>query len=648
MSEPQLERSVLEAKEREELFAIANALGTRPTSRVRKSELITQILQATGVETAAAEPEPRVRRARTRKSEPASGQLPLTEEDSTPSAADHGVPSVVVAESAADPGAPAGALRAADPGTGDRDGVSPEAARSVARPSTRRAATEPPGPATSAPGGSATATGPEPAVTSGPGTSAVTGSRARGADSTRRSDSSASRPAPASDAPADRGPGREGAGSPSPASGGDDGVDPARFDGDAGGRRSRRRRGRDRAERSERELPGQAPDQPFTGEPVPVAGLLDLREDGYGFVRTTGSVPGPSDVYVSISLVRRFALRRGDRIEGGSRPATGNEKYPALVGIDTVAGLPVDDARSRRRIDELTPTFPDRRLRLEHPDGDDVVARVLDLVAPIGRGQRGLIVSPPGAGKTTVLAQVAAGIEANHPEVELFVVTVDERPEEVVELARQLRGELVASAFDRPVEEHTQAAELTVERAKRLAESGRDVVVLLDGLTRLAWAYELAQAPSGRISAGGLDAGVLYPLKRMLGAARNLEEGGSVTVLATVAADTGSAIDEIVVDELAGAANMQLRLDRRLAARRIHPAIDVLGSATRHEERLRSPEQLAAVGVLRRELDALAAGGDPAPAVEALVARIRATASNDELLAGLAGNPLAAPYVLGV
>jgi len=645
MDEPQLERSVLEAKEREELFAIANALGTRPTSRVRKSELISQILQATGVEAASADPEPRVRRARTRKAEPVSGQLPLTEGDSTPSAPDNGMSPVVTAKAAPGGAGPAGPSKVAG-GSGGRDGVSAEPARSAARPSTRGVAAETPVPAAPSTGASPAVSVPAAAVTPDPGPDVVSAPQAGGVGSTPRAEPNGSRPAPAPAPSADRAPGRDGAGSSAP--GGEDGVDGARFDGDAGSRRSRRRRGRDRTERSERELPGQAPDQPFTGEPVEVAGLLDLREDGYGFVRTTGSVPGPSDVYVSISLVRRFALRRGDRIEGGSRPATGNEKYPALVSIDTVAGLPVDRARTRRRIDELTPTFPDRRLRLEHPDDDDVVARVLDLVAPIGLGQRGLIVSPPGAGKTTVLAQVAAGIEANHPEVELFVVTVDERPEEVVELGREVRGELVASAFDRPVEEHTQAAELTVERAKRLAESGRDVVVLLDGLSRLARAYELSQAPGGRISAGGLDSGVLYPLKRLLGAARNLEEGGSVTVLATVAADTGSALDAIVLDELCGAANMQLRLDRRLAARRIHPAIDVLGSATRHEERLRSPEQLAAVGVLRRELDALAVGGDQAPAIEALVARIRATASNDQLLAGLAGNPLVAPDVLGV
>lgn len=641
MSEPQLERSVLEAKEREELFAIANALGTRPTSRLRKSELITQILRATGVETAEPEPETRVRRTRARKPDPDSEQLFPSEEGSTAPGSD-GVPTAARSTPGAGPqtaarstpgaGAPGGAGDAVAAVGG---GADPEAARTEPSPSVGRAAAESadPGVDQATPGASVP---PARDAAGAPGAASV--NRARG-ERPRRDPGSTS-PAPVPDGAATRAPGGDTPGTSAQAPSGEDGVDSGRFDGDAGNRRSRRRRGRDRGERIERELPGQSPDQPFSGEPMPVAGLLDLREDGYGFVRTTGSVPGPTDVYVSISQARRFALRRGDRIEGGARPATGNEKYPALVRIDTVGGLPADDARSRRRIEELTPELPDQRLRLERPGGDDLVARVLDLIAPIGKGQRGLIVSPPGCGKTTVLTQVAAGIEANHPEVELLVVTVDERPEEVVELSRAVRGEVVSSAFDRPAEEHTQAAELSVERAKRLAESGRDVVVLLDGLTRLARAYELAQAPGGRVNAGGIDAGALYPLKRLLGAARKLGEGGSVTILATVAADTGSGIDEVVADELRGAANMQLRLDRRLAARRIHPAVDVLASATRHEERLRDPEQLEAIGALRRQLDALAAGGDPAPAVDALVARVRATASNDELLAGLAANPL--------
>ncbi|MST33873.1 transcription termination factor Rho, partial [Acidimicrobiaceae bacterium USS-CC1] len=423
--------------------------------------------------------------------------------------------------------------------------------------------------------------------------------------------------------------------------GGEEGGEGGRFDGEPGNRRSRRRRGRDRAERTERELPGQAPEQAFSGEPEPVSGLLDLREEGYGFLRTTGSVPGPSDVYVSISQVRRFALRRGDRIEGAARPAGGNEKYPALVRVDTVGGLTPDEARNRPRFDTLTPLFPDQRLRMELPkDADNVTARIIDLVAPIGKGQRGLIVSPPKAGKTTVLKQIAHSIESNDPDVVLIVLLVDERPEEVTDMRRSIRGEVVASTFDRPAEEHTQVAELTIERAKRMVEVGKDVVVVLDGITRLARAYNLAQPAGGRVMSGGVDAGALYPPKKFFGAARNVEEGGSLTILATALVETGSKMDEVIFEEFKGTGNMELRLDRRLAERRIYPAIDVTGSSTRHEELLFGREQLQQVWKLRRVLTALGGDGNHAAGLELLLDRLRATRSNEDFLADLARNPV--------
>ncbi|MGA8295502.1 MAG: transcription termination factor Rho, partial [Acidimicrobiales bacterium] len=287
---------------------------------------------------------------------------------------------------------------------------------------------------------------------------------------------------------------------------------------DAANRRGRRRRGRDRGEIADK-------DAPWQGELVPVKGLLDLREEGYGFLRTGGYLPSPKDVYVSVSQARRFALRRGDAIEGACRPAGPSEKYPALVRIDSVSGLQPDEARQRPRFEDLTPLFPDSQLRLEMPgDTANLTARIVDLVSPIGRGQRGMIVSPPKAGKTTVMKQIAHSIEANNPDVHLIVLLVAERPEEVTDMRRTVKGEVIASTFDRPADEHTAVSELTIERAKRLVEMGRDVVILLDGITRLARAYNLAQPATGRIMSGGVDSGALYPPKKFFGAARNVEE----------------------------------------------------------------------------------------------------------------------------
>ncbi|HEX2736639.1 MAG TPA: transcription termination factor Rho, partial [Acidimicrobiia bacterium] len=360
-------------------------------------------------------------------------------------------------------------------------------------------------------------------------------------------------------------------------------------------------------------------------------------DEGYGFMRTNGYLPSPKDVYVSASQVRRFALRKGDYVHGLTRPAASSEKYPALLRVDQVNGMTSDEARARPRFEDLTPLFPDSRLRLELEDEPmSMTGRIVDLISPIGKGQRGLVVSPPKAGKTTILKQVVYSIERNNPEVHLMVLLVDERPEEVTDMRRHvLRGEVVASTFDRPSEEHTAAAELTIDRAKRLVELGKDVVIVLDGITRLARAYNLATPASGRILSGGVDSTALYPPKKFFGAARNIEEGGSLTILATALVETGSRMDEVIFEEFKGTGNMELRLDRRLSERRIYPSIDVEASSTRHEELLFDRDQLQQVWKLRRVLNALEGGAG----LELLIDKIRTTKSNDEFLAEIAKAP---------
>ena len=399
--------------------------------------------------------------------------------------------------------------------------------------------------------------------------------------------------------------------------------------GEGGGRR-RRRRGRDRGgERS-----GDRPEEPWSGEPIEVSGILDLRDEGYGFLRVNGYLPTRDDVYVSVKQTRQFSLRRGDVITGASRPATRNEKNPALLRIDTVNGGDPDAARDRRRFDELTPLFPDERLTLSSRDEPyNMTTRIVDLLSPIGKGQRSLIVAPPKAGKTTIMKHIAKSIEENNPEVHLIVLLVDERPEEVTDMRRSVGGEVVASTFDRPAEEHAAVAELVIERAKRLVEEGKDVVVVLDGITRLARAYNLAAPATGRIMSGGIDTGALYPPKKFFGAARNLEEGGSLTIIASALVETGSKMDDVIFEEFKGTGNMELRLDRRLAERRLFPAIDIEGSSTRHEELLYDKKQLAQVHKLRRVLAGLAEGGSNAPGLEMLIERLGTFRTNDEFLA---------------
>ena len=387
---------------------------------------------------------------------------------------------------------------------------------------------------------------------------------------------------------------------------------------------------REQDDRRRRPRPNQRPEVPLEER----EGILDTLPEGYGFLRCTGYLPGDQDVYVSAGQIRKFGLRKGDMIRGPVRSPRSQEKFPALIRIETSNEMTVEDARRRPKFSELTPLFPDMRLRLE-VDGrkDDTLARVIDLIAPIGKGQRGLVVSPPKAGKTTVLKDIAASITANNPECHLMVVLVDERPEEVTDMQRSVKGEVIFSTFDRPAEEHTQVSELAIERAKRKVEMGTDVVILLDSITRLARAHNLAAPASGRILSGGVDSTALYPPKRFFGAARNIEEGGSLTIIGTALVETGSKMDEVIFEEFKGTGNMELRLDRKLADKRVYPAIDIASSGTRREELLFEPNELKHVWKLRKVLLALE---QPGAAIELLIDKLRTSKSNAEFLAEVA------------
>jgi transcription termination factor Rho len=404
-----------------------------------------------------------------------------------------------------------------------------------------------------------------------------------------------------------------------------------RDDDDGSGRRRSRDRFRNRNRRRERGGSGGEAEPVITEDDVliPIAGILDVL-DNYGFIRTTGYLPGSNDVYVSLSQVRRHGLRKGDVIEGAVRqPRDGErrEKFNALVRLDKINGLDPEQSRGRPDFAKLVPLYPQDRLRLETDPGV-LTTRIMDLVSPIGKGQRGLIVSPPKAGKTMILQAIANAITKNNPECHLMVVLVDERPEEVTDMQRSVKGEVIHSTFDRPAEDHTTVAELAIERAKRLVEMGHDVVVLLDSITRLGRAYNLAAPASGRIMSGGVDSTALYPPKRFFGAARNIEHGGSLTILATALIETGSRADEVIFEEFKGTGNMELRLRRELADKRIFPAIDVDASGTRKEEILMTPDELKIVWQLRRVLHAL----EPQQALEVLMERMKETKSNAEFL----------------
>jgi transcription termination factor Rho len=567
MSTQELDRSMLDAKDREELHAIAGAMGVKAPTRMRKAELIDAILDA-------------------------------AERGDTPSSGN------------------GGRSRGGESGDGREPG-SAEATQDTGRRTVRSArASELNQDSIAALAAEEDALGATAAVTDTEPAPAPRPTRPTAAPEPEPTAASPETPSTQSD-------------------GGSGDYDDERASyGDGNNRRRRRRRGRG----SEGEpRSGQEP----VGEPVEIHGLLELRDEGYGFLRTTGYLAGPRDVYVSASQVRRFALRKGDFIHGFSRPQASNEKYPALLRVDHINTMTPDDARSRPRFEDLTPLFPDERLALELPDNPlESTGRIVDLISPIGKGQRGLIVSPPKAGKTTILKQLVYSIERNNPEVHLIVLLVDERPEEVTDMRRHVvRGDVVSSTFDRPAEEHTTVAELAIERAKRLVELGTDVVVVLDGITRLARAYNLAAPTSGRILSGGVDSTALYPPKRFFGAARNIEEGGSLTIMATALIETGSRMDEVIFEEFKGTGNMELRLDRRLAERRIYPAIDVEASSTRHEELLFERNELNQVWKLRRVLNALDGDSSGGKGLELLLDKLRTTKSNHEFLSEVAKAP---------
>jgi transcription termination factor Rho len=604
-----LERSALERKDREELTTIAQALGAKPSSRARKAEIVQLILELTGVasseasgaEAATNEAATRPKRARAGDGGP--------KQEATVDESDSG------ADTTSTPGAP---TTAAEPSGGGEPPAEWEASltdESGGGGSGAGTATD-----DDRSGGSngQTQATPTERTERGGSTGTTTEGEARGGGREGRSADGRQRE-PERSGDQSRGEGQE-------------------VDVNEPGNRRRRRRGRRGGTETHVEE--------YTGEPVEVEGLLDLRDEGYGFLRVKGSLPSKDDVYVSVKQARQFGLRKGDHIKGASRPALRNEKNPALLRIDLVNGKDPEEARKRRRFEDLTPLFPDEKLALETTDGSDMTARIVDLLSPIGKGQRGLIVSPPKAGKTTIMKQIARSIEANNPEVELMVLLVDERPEEVTDMRRWLRSpnsEVVASTFDRPSEEHAQVAELTIERAKRLVEEGKDVCIILDGITRLARAYNLAAPATGRVMSGGVDSGALYPPKKFFGAARNIEEGGSLTILATALIETGSKMDEVIFEEFKGTGNMELRLDRRLSERRIYPAIDVDASSTRHEELLFPRGQLNLVWALRRVLSGLSStDGGNAAALELLIDRMKTFGTNEEFLAQVAKNRLAA------
>jgi transcription termination factor Rho len=388
------------------------------------------------------------------------------------------------------------------------------------------------------------------------------------------------------------------------------------------GRRDRKNGRQDRRQEQRGDRDGKA------GEENVQSGILDVLPDGFGFLRTGGYSQSKGDVYVSTSQIKRFNLRRGDYIVGQIRPAREGEKYPAMVRIETVNGQEPQKGRWRPNFDDLTPLYPMERLRLEWKP-NDIAPRVIDLVAPIGKGQRGMVVSPPKAGKTTILKQIAQSIAANYPETKLFVVLADERPEEVTDWQRSVEeAEVVASTFDQPADNHIAVAELVLERVKRLVEEGEDVVVLLDGITRLSRAYNLAAPASGRILSGGVDSAALYPPKKFFGAARNIENGGSLTILATALVETGSRMDEVIFEEFKGTGNMELRLDRKLANRRIYPAINIEDSSTRKEELLMEPAEAQRVWQVRSILNAL----DTSQKIELLIQKLKETRTNPEFL----------------
>ena len=652
MAADALEQSVLESKDREQLVAIASALGVKSTSRAKKADLIQKILEQTGAiaaPEAAADPARRsLVDAAARPSAPPAASRP----------APHPAPSVVLG--------PDGEPLADWEIELLAQGISTDTA-AVAAPAPQRGSASasrplPPQPSrgtdSRVPGGSderdpdggsdeqGDAEGDDDDSSDG-----VSGDHGDGTDSDgesrnrrrrRRRNKNRGEIAPeGADAAARQVSVAQPAGAPAAGNARFERADRDRNDRNDrnGNDRDRNERDRNERDRNDRNDAADAVGQ----DPVEVAGYLDLREEGYGFLRVNGYLASRDDSYIPVKLTRQFGLRKGDHITGLSRPPGRNEKNPALLEVHTVNGADPDSARDRPRFEDLTPLFPDTKLQLENP-GDsspsNTTARIIDLVSPIGLGQRGLIVSPPKAGKTTIMKTIATSIERNNPNVKLIVLLIDERPEEVTDMRRTVQGEVIASTFDRPSEEHTHIAEMCIERAKRLVEQGDDVVIILDGITRLSRAYNLVAPATGRIMSGGIDAGALYPPKKFFGAARNVEEGGSLTILATALVETNSRMDDAIFEEFKGTGNMELRLDRHLAERRIYPAINVDASSTRHEELLFTRAQLAQVWKLRRVLSGLAADGSAGPGLELLIDRLKTFRTNDEFLSEIGKQPL--------
>ena len=592
MTSQTFERSALDGKDREQLVAIAGALGLKSLSRMKKSELVEAIVGAgdSGNGKSA--------RGAARASTGSSAAASKSSESSESAPAKRTIRSAKASEldTMAKLAAEQEAIVAGET-------AAPDAALPIARRRTPVASE-------AASNGSGEATG---ATKSDDGSDAGSEGAATGGGATRTAERS------------DRGD-----------RGDRGGQNQQQWQNEPGGKR-RRRRGRNRGDRNDFE-PRES-EAPFSGEMIDVVGLVDLRDEGYAFLRTTGYLPGRNDAYVPASMVRRHSLRKGDFIRGATRPPASSEKFPAMGRIDEVNGMSVDEARARVRFEDLTPLFPDVQLKLELREFPlELTGRIVDLISPIGKGQRGMIVSPPKAGKTTIIKQIVGSIERNNPECHVMVLQVDERPEEVTDMKRHvLRAEVISSTFDRPSDEHCHVAELAIERAKRLVELGKDVVVILDGITRLARAYNLAAPASGRIMSGGIDAGALYPPKKFFGAARNVEEGGSLTIIATALVETNSKMDEHIFEEFKGTGNMELRLDRRLSERRIFPAIDVDASSTRHEELLFDRNQLQQVWKLRRVLHALEGDNEKSgKGLELLIDKLKTTRSNDEFLSEIA------------
>ena len=619
MTAQALEQSVLESKDKTQLIQIAEALGVKASARNKKADIIGQILSKTGGggDGAAAHAADTAR---------PDGDGPAAESKSRgASSTDGDAGEAAAAAPPADEPKAEWELALGDDAAADGDST--------------RGGDSAGGSAGAGSDGTPETTPTADADADAPG---KRDGRAEGADRGSTSDAKQGQ----GDRQGDRQGGNRNRGNQQGNQQGGQNRNANRQDGEGESRNKRRRRrrknrgGQDGPQGEDRELLEGDDSEPQSTEPVTVEGYLDLRDEGYGFLRVDNYLASKSDSYIPVKLSRQYGLRKGDHVAGLSRPAGRNEKNPAMLEIHTVNGRPPEEAKKRPRFEDLTALFPDSQLRLEDPaDPTNMTARIIDLVSPIGKGQRGLIVSPPKAGKTSVMKTFVQSVEKNNPECKVIVLLIDERPEEVTDMKRMAKGEVIASTFDKPSDQHTQIAEMAIEKAKRMVEYGEDVVVVLDGITRLSRAYNLAAPASGRILSGGIDAGALYPPKRFFGAARNVEEGGSLTILATALVETNSRMDEAVFEEFKGTGNMELRLDRKLAERRIYPAIDVDASSTRHEELLFDRKQLQMVWKLRRVLSGLAADGNAAPGLELLVDRLKTFRTNEEFLTEIAKQP---------